>query len=57
MIVTAYVSIGLVGCKRESRIEIPDDELEGLDETQRESVIEGYIREWKDETVEWWWWE
>lgn len=39
-------SMGLRGCKREETIEIPDEELEGLDPTAREDELELNAREW-----------
>lgn len=39
-------SMGLCGCVREEVIEVPDDELEGLDATAREAELELNAREW-----------
>ena len=39
-------TMGLSGCKRKDIIEIPDEELDGLDPVAREAEIELNAREW-----------
>ncbi len=55
MVVRACVSIGLVGCRREADIKIPDEDLDGLTPESRDAVIEDYVRDWKDSVVSWDW--
>ncbi|GIO42496.1 DUF7167 family protein [Paenibacillus apis] len=40
------VSTGFVGSRREETIEIPDEDLEGLDEHEREHLIQTVWEEW-----------
>lgn len=46
MKVRMTLNIGLSGCKREEVIEIRDEELEGLSEEDRQSVIDDYWNQW-----------
>jgi stress-induced morphogen len=55
MNVTAYVSLGLVGCHREAEVEIPDEDIEGLSEVEQERVIEEYVRDWMFQQIDWGW--
>jgi hypothetical protein len=42
-----YVSTGYVGSDREEVIEIPDEELEGMSESEIEDYVhENYYNEW-----------
>lgn len=45
------VSTGYVGCERSETVEIPDEELEGLDEEARDKVINDYYDEWLWENI------
>ncbi len=45
MKIKATLSIGFANADREDIIEIPDDELEGLDEHKREELINTYLQE------------
>jgi hypothetical protein len=46
MIVKATLSIGFIAADREDEIEIPDEELDGLDANAQEQVINKYLRDW-----------
>lgn len=41
-----YVSTNVVGSKQEEVVEIPDEELEGLNEEERNKVVEEYYKDW-----------
>lgn len=45
------VSTGYVGSKIEDIVEIPNDELDGLSEVEKEKVIDGYYDEWLQDRV------
>lgn len=47
-----YASTGFVGCKRSEIVEIYDEHLEGLTETEKEKVIEEYFNEWLWNNIE-----
>lgn len=49
------LGIGLVGCKKQSEIEIPEEELEGLTDTERQDVFQEYANEWAANYIEIWW--
>jgi len=51
----AYVSVGFVGCDREKEFEVPDDELEGLSDLERENLLGEYARDTIFNYVEWGW--
>jgi hypothetical protein len=46
---------GYVGNRPKQLLEIPDEELEGLDEESQERVIEDYVREAFSERIHYWW--
>lgn len=46
MKIKVILGIGVAGCYREDIIEIPDEELEGLNEEERERFINEYLSEW-----------
>jgi hypothetical protein len=48
MIIYAYVSMGLVGCKRKEEIEIEDENLTDED-------IDDFVKQWMYEQIEWGW--
>lgn len=44
---TFYVTTGYVGSKRDEVIDIPDDELEGMTEEEKDKYIyEYYFQDW-----------
>lgn len=55
MIVRAKLSIGFPGACRFADIEIPDEDLEGLDPQAREMLINDYVRDWGHEYIDWNW--
>jgi len=48
MKIRVWVSTRMSGSKVEEEIEIPDEDLEGLDENGREDVFVGCVRDWID---------
>jgi hypothetical protein len=44
-----------VGSDIEEIIEIPDEELEGLTEFERNKIIDEYYEDWKNEQLEQYW--
>jgi len=48
MKIRMWVSTRKSGSKVEEEIEIPDEDLKGLDENEREDVFAGYLRDWLD---------
>lgn len=44
-----------VGSDVEEIVEIPDEELEGLDEFERNKIIGEYYETWKNEQLEQYW--
>jgi hypothetical protein len=48
-----WVSTGYVGSKRETTITIDDEDLEGMDEYEKDVYIEGYCQEAMFEMIEW----
>lgn len=55
MIVTGFISIGLVGCKKEYDIEIPDEDLIGLSELEKELYIDNTVKEELFQYLDWGW--
>lgn len=55
MKIQAKLSIGYPGAMQEDEIEIDDEELEGLTQEEREKVIEGFVEEWANQHIEYWW--
>lgn len=55
MKIRVWITIGLIGCKQQTEIDVPDDELEGLSEGEQNEVLENYARDFKDEKVDWGW--
>lgn len=51
----AYVHTNRVGSTCEDDFEIPDEELEGLNEAERESLISDYARDAIANLYEWGW--
>ena len=54
MKIKVYLSIGYRTADRKDEIEIPNDELEGLDEHEREELFNTYLQEWADNYIETW---
>lgn len=54
VVVTFYLSIGLVGCKREEEIEIPASEIPD-DPEERYLFLRGYCDDVFSGEVETWW--
>jgi hypothetical protein len=52
MKVKVILSIGYPSADHRDVIEIPDEELEGLTESEREDVINENVREWADNYIE-----
>jgi len=48
-----WVSTGLVGSKRETIVEIPDNDIEGLTARARNYIIEEDCKEAMFEMIEW----
>lgn len=44
-----------VGSDVEEIVEIPDEELEGLTETEKNKIIDEYYETWKNEQLEQYW--
>jgi TorA maturation chaperone TorD len=40
---------------QEDTYEIHDDEFEGLNKEERQTVIEEHLREWAYNYIDWWW--
>lgn len=55
MIIYAHVNTGYVGCDRREEIEIYDDDIEGMNEQQRNDYIDEVVREWMFDQIEWGW--
>ena len=55
MIIKVWVSTNLVGCKKESEVEIPDVELSGLSEELQNKLCEEYASEEIAQMCEWGW--
>jgi len=51
--VKVSVGVGLAGCIKRDEIEIPDEELEGLEGDERENVIAEYAKDWMYEQIDW----
>jgi hypothetical protein len=49
------VRMHLLGCTRKSVIDVPDDELEGLSEQERDKYIDEYAQDWLWEQIEYGW--
>lgn len=48
-----YISTKYVGCEREEIVEIPDKELEGKTEEEKEDYIyENYYRDWLENNAD-----
>jgi hypothetical protein len=41
-----HISIGKVGCHREDVIEVADEDLEGLNESQRATILDSLLYQW-----------
>ena len=54
MIIKVHLSIGLIG-GRNDKIEIDDEELDGLDAAAREAYIDAEVRAWAYNYIEWSW--
>jgi hypothetical protein len=50
-----WIATDKVGSKCERTVEVPDEELEGLDEQQRQEHFEEYAREEIWNMAEWGW--
>jgi len=48
------LNIGLNGGRKEE-VEIPDEELEGLEEQEKQSFMEDYWKEWSGEYIDGGW--
>lgn len=48
-----HLSIGVVGCRKETTFEIPNEDLEGLTGADRDKVIDEYARDELWEQIEW----
>ena len=46
MKLTVYIDTDLVGCNISEEIEIPDEDLEDLNEQEREKVCSEYATDW-----------
>lgn len=55
MRVRARLSIGVANAARSEVIEIPDDDLEGLDDKSREQRIQEYVDNWSQELIDLGW--
>lgn len=56
MQIKVYVSIGLVGCKREAILDVDDDELNAMATAgDRREYLQEIAEQWKDDQVEWDW--
>jgi hypothetical protein len=49
------VTMGLVGCKRSAKFEVPDEYLEGLSENARHEVIDEYAEGVLATLIDWGW--
>jgi hypothetical protein len=47
-----WVSLNLVGCRKETTIDIPDEDLEGSSESAKE-IIEEYAEDAMWQMIEW----
>lgn len=57
MIVTGYINTGRVGSETTFEVEIPDEDLEGLTEEEREGYISQLVRDETWNYAEWGWHE
>lgn len=53
----AYVQTNSVGSEVETQFEVPDDELEGLSESERTEAIASYCRDAIENLYDWGWTE
>lgn len=54
MIIRAKLSIGFPGAMQEDDIEIEDEELEGMTETQKEQYLDEQVGLWANQLIEYW---
>lgn len=52
-----YLATGHIGAEWEEEIEIPDEDLKGLEGVDREKEVEEWYQEWVDGHLEKWWTE
>lgn len=57
MIVDVCISTGIVGADRQFEVEIPDEDLEGLDEQERDQFIHSWVSDEVNNYVSWGWTE
>jgi hypothetical protein len=50
-----HLSIGYPTADCEDTLDIPDEELEGLNEAEKEELFNTYLQEWADNYIETWW--
>lgn len=55
MIVTAYIDVGFVGCKKRWEVVIPDEDLEGLTDRERDTYIDEYVYDELPRQFTWGW--
>jgi len=55
MKIRMYVRTNKVGSDVEDVFEIDDEELEGMDEKEREDYISEIVSDWKDNYMDWGW--
>lgn len=55
MKVKVGLSIGFPAAQKTSVIEIPDEELEGKSQEEKEEIINEYVRSWAEDHIETWW--
>ena len=46
------LGIGFAGAKHEEYIEIPDEELDGLDENETNSLLNDYWADWSSDYID-----
>jgi hypothetical protein len=55
MKITVYVSIGLVGCRKEETTEIEDEDLDGLSDADRERLLDDIAHDCVMSMIEYGW--
>jgi hypothetical protein len=55
MKITVYAMTNRVGSRNETEIEVPDEDLEGMDEDEQARTLEAIAKEAMWEMIEWGW--
>jgi hypothetical protein len=51
-----YYSIGFANAKQREVVDIPDEEIEGLSEDEREAMLEQRFQDWASNFRDFGWW-